>query len=148
MDLRGVIQQFLSESQRMELGTSQNNQPLVTTVYFSFDNNLSIYWLSDPSKRHSQEIEKNPKVAGSFILPHVYGQKVRGLRFEGEANLLKGKDLENGVMIYKSRFWIVEDRAMGHDANKTIYCYKAVPKSFYLYDEITYTQNPSQILKI
>jgi len=148
MDLRGVIQQYLSELQMMALGTSKNNQPWVTTVYFAYDANLNLYWLSDPQKRHSQEIEKNSKVAGAFVTPHLYGQKVRGLRFEGEARLLNDGDSENGVIVYKSRFWVVEDRAKSHDGSNAIYCYQIVPKAFYLLDEINFPDNPSQVLHL
>ena len=110
MDLRAVIQEYLSSEHILQLGTAKDNQPLVTAVYFSYDMNLNLYWLSDPAKRHSQDIEKNPKVAGSIMVPHRYGEKVRGLRFEGKAQLLQGNEAETGIMVYKSRFWIVEER--------------------------------------
>ncbi|MDO8269464.1 MAG: pyridoxamine 5'-phosphate oxidase family protein [Candidatus Levybacteria bacterium] len=148
MDLRGHIQDYLSKVQMMQLGTSQSNQPWVTTVYFVSDINLNLYWLSDPEKRHSKEIEKNSKVAGTFVLPQLYGEKVRGLRFEGEARRLTGDENINGVMIYKSRFWIVEDRAKTHTGEVVDTCYQIRPKAYYLLDEINFPSNPNQVLTL
>ena len=148
MDLRSAVQDYLSQVFMMQLGTSKDNQPWVTTLYFSYDLNLNLYWLSDPAKRHSQEIEKNSKVSGAFVMPHNYGEKVRGLRFEGKAKLLDGTESENGIMVYKSRFWIVEDRAKSQDGKGGIYCYQVVPHVFYLFDEINFPDNPSQMLNL
>lgn len=65
---------------------------------------ILIYIGSDPTKRHSGEIEDNSKVAGTFGLPQTDGEKVRGVRFEGEARQLKGEENDNRVMIYKHGF--------------------------------------------
>lgn len=148
MDVRSLILEYLSKVQTMQLGTAHNNQPWVTTVYFVNDVNLNLYWLSDPERRHSKEIEKNPKVGGTFVLPQLYGEKVRGLRFEGEARRLEGEENNNGVLIYQSRFWIVEDRAKTHNGPMTHTCYQIRAKTYYLYDEINFPDNPSQTLKL
>lgn len=147
MDLRTAVQDYLSHVVMLELGTSKDNKSWVTTVYFSYDMNLNIYWLSDPEKRHSQEIAKNSHVSGAFVIPHNYGEKVRGLRFEGKAKLLEGNESESGIMVYKSRFWVVEDRAKGRNG-QAIFCYQAIPEKYYLYDEINFPDNPSQILQV
>ena len=147
MDLKSIIFDYLSKAQMMQLGTSHNNQPWVTTVYFAYDANLNLYWLSNPSRRHSEEIKKNSKVGGSIVMMHNYGDKVRGLQFEGEARKLDGPDAELAVNIYKSRYWIVESRATNEPGPQDT-CYQLHPKKFTLYDEINFPQNPSQVLEI
>lgn len=146
MDVRSIIQDYLSKSQMMQLGTSHGNQPWVTTVYYAFDIDLNLYWLSKTTRRHSVEIEKNSKVAGTIVTFHMYGEKVRGLQFEGDARRLTDGEAEQGLNIYKSRYWVVEDRASGGEQPlDTVFQMK--PKNYYLYDEINFPDNPGQTLK-
>lgn len=146
MDVKSFIQDYLSKMQLMLLSTSSGNQPWVTPVYYAFDANLNLYWLSNSEKRHSKELEKNPKVGGAIVVPHNYGDKVRGLQFEGEARKLAGEELEMGINIYTSRFWIVEDRTTENNGRHT--CYQLKPKIYYLYDEINFPSAPGQVLKL
>ena len=149
MDLGAIIQDYLIKGQLMNLATSSWNKPWITPVYYASDVNMNIYWLSRNSRRHSQELRKNSHVAGSIVLPVHYGEKVRGLQFEGEARELTGSDAEAGRNIYKSKYWIVEDRLMtvveGKDEQA---CYQLRPKTFLLYDEVNFPQNPTQILNL
>ena len=149
MDLRAIIQDFLVKGQMMNLGTSHWTKPWVTPVYYASDMNMNLYWLSRKSRRHSEEIRRNSRVAGSIVIPVKYGDKVRGLQFEGEAHELSKEDAEAGRNIYKSKYWIVEDRTMtaieGKDEQA---CYQLRPTKFLLYDEVCYPDNPAQILEL
>lgn len=133
----------------LHLGTAHGGRPWVTTLYFAADIDMNIYWLSRKSRRHSREIANNSHVAGSIILPHNYGDKVRGLQFEGEARELCGQDSIAGQNIYSSKFWIVEDRAMTAKEGKDDQaCYQIRPAKYILFDEVNFPDNPSQELKI
>ncbi len=149
MDLRKIIQEYLTTAQMMHLGTSHGNKPWVTTVYFAADIELNFYWLSRKSRRHSSEISKNSHVAGAIVLPHNYGDKVRGIQFEGEARELSDEDANAGRTIYKSKYWIVEDPVMSAvEGGDPQICYQVKPSKILLYDEVNFPQNPSQELKI
>lgn len=82
-------------------------------------------------------------------MPHNYGDKVRGLQFEGEARELKDQDAVAGKEVYSSKFWVVEDRVRniveGEDNQG---CYQIKPKKFILYDEVNFPDNPTQELKL
>ncbi len=130
----------------MQVATVRDNQPWIASVYFATDINLNLYWISRAGRRHSQDIAQNSKVGGAICLPHNYGQKVRGLQFEGTARQLTEKDAEQGFMIFRQRFWIV-DEASGN-ANDASYCYQLQPSLYVLFDEINFPDNPRQELKI
>ena len=149
MDIRSIVKDYLTVAQMLYLGTSHGHRPWVTTLYFAADIDLNIYWLSRRSRRHSQEVEKNSHVAGAIILPHNYGDKVRGIQFEGEARELIDQNAVAGRQIYSSKYWIVEDRVMttkeGQDDQA---CYQVRPEKFVLYDEVNFPDNPSQEFKL
>jgi uncharacterized protein YhbP (UPF0306 family) len=148
MDLRRIIQEYLTTAQMMHIGTDRGNKPWVTTVYFAADIELNLYWLSRKSRRHSQDISKNPHVSAAIVLPHNYGDKVRGVQIEGEARELLGVDADAGRNIYKSKYWIVEDRIMtAAEGGDPQVCYQVRPTKILLYDEVNYPESPSQEFK-
>jgi nitroimidazol reductase NimA-like FMN-containing flavoprotein (pyridoxamine 5'-phosphate oxidase superfamily) len=90
MDIEGTIRGYLPSVVHMSLATAANNRPWVIEVHFAYDDDLNIYFRSKPSRRHSQEILKNPYVAGSISENHSVGQKTRAVYFEGKAELIVG----------------------------------------------------------
>lgn len=141
MDLRKLIEDYLKEARLMQVATSKDNQPWVASVYFAFDEKLSLYWISNPTRRHSKEIKDNEKVAGTIVLPHSHGEKVRGLQFQGIAKQLEGKEVEEGIECYSKRYLEVSaETKKSHD------CYKITPKLFVLFDEVNFPNNPRQEL--
>ncbi|HSX05630.1 MAG TPA: pyridoxamine 5'-phosphate oxidase family protein [Candidatus Saccharimonadales bacterium] len=85
MDVEQAIRDYLPTVIHMSLATCVDNKPWVCEVHFVYDNDLNLYWRSTPDRRHSQEIAKNPNVAGNIIEQHGESQKPRGLYFEGRA---------------------------------------------------------------
>ncbi len=149
MDLASIIRDLLTTAQLMYLGTSHGGKPWVTPVYFAADVDMNIYWLSRKSRRHSIELSNNSHVAGSIVIPVNYGEKVRGLQFEGNARELSGQDADSGRNIYSSKFWIVEDRvASAVEGGDPQICYQLKPERYSLYDEVNYPSSPSQELKL
>ncbi len=119
----------------MSLATSSNDQPWVCEVHYVFDEDLNLYFRSTPSRRHSQEIQNNPKVAGNIVEQHKAGQKPRGVYFEGKAELLNEVD-ENHIAykLYCERF--DTDKAILQDAKKDDghKFYKITVNKFYVFD--------------
>ena len=149
MDLASIIRDFLTTAQLMHLGTAHGGKPWVTPVYFAADVDMNLYWLSRKSRRHSAELQNNAHVAGSIVIPVNYGEKVRGLQFEGTARQLEGQDADAGRNIYSSKFWIVEDRAMSAlEGGDPQICYQVHPDKYKLFDEVNFPQSPSQELKL
>ncbi len=88
MDVEQIVRENIDKTVHMSLATAKNNTPWVCEVHFAYDDNLNLYFRSLKSRRHSQEITDNPKVAGNIIDKYALGDKVIGIYFEGTAKLL------------------------------------------------------------
>lgn len=80
-----LIRQYIAndETRVMQLATVDGNQPWICTVWFVADDDLNLYWLSFPTRRHSQEIDKNAKVAAAIVIKD--DMPTIGLQIEGKA---------------------------------------------------------------
>lgn len=139
--LKEVAARYLDEGRTMQLATSVNNQPWICTVYYVTDEELNFYWLSFPSRRHSQDISENNKVAAAIQIKTDL--PVIGIQFEGEASIVKDSNLIEKVMsLYIKKY------DSGHkfherflSANNMHEMYMIKPKDIYLFDEVN---NPEQ----
>jgi nitroimidazol reductase NimA-like FMN-containing flavoprotein (pyridoxamine 5'-phosphate oxidase superfamily) len=127
----------------MSLASASNNTPWICEVHYAYDDNLNIYFRSLLSRRHTQEILKNPKVAGNMVTQHFLDSPVRAVYFEGEARLIEDdNDLQIAYKCISERLdlgkEILED-ATKDDGHKF---FKITVNKFYLFDSIT--SNPSQ----
>lgn len=145
MDLRNLIEEYLKEANMLQVVTAKDNQPWAATVYFAYDANLNLYWLSKPDRRHSQEIRSNPKVGGVVVLAHVHGDKVRGLQLEGKAEEMGEVGIDEALKVYSDRFWLPEEKMKAILADKDGHrVYKIQPTLFVLFDEKNFPDNPRQ----
>jgi uncharacterized protein YhbP (UPF0306 family) len=64
-----MVLAFLKEHKLMTVA-SFDNFPWIATVYYTFDKDLNIFFLSDPSTLHAKQIIQNPKVAAAISDSH------------------------------------------------------------------------------
>lgn len=88
VDVEKIIREYLPDVIHMSLGTSKDGRPWVCEVHFAYDDDLNLYFRSLTSRRHSQEIAENPRVAGNIVRQHHLGQYPLGVYFEGDARML------------------------------------------------------------
>lgn len=104
--LNTKIQSYLHEAKMMQLATSTlDGKPWICNVWFAADSDLNIYWISATTRRHSEEIAKNPYVAASICLVREPNESSKGaLQIEGVVTQLK-KPLEIAkiLKLYASR---------------------------------------------
>ena len=150
MQLRDLIKRYLKEARMMQIATSKNDQPWACTVYYAFDDTLSIYWISKPSTRHSIEINNNEKVAGVIVLPHKPNDKIRGIHFQGVAReLVSKKEIAAALIHYVKRYGLKPARVKEIIAKKEGHlCYKIKPSLFVLFDQQNFPDNPRQEYKL
>jgi uncharacterized protein YhbP (UPF0306 family) len=92
-----LIKKYLSKSRMMQIATVDNGQPWICTVYYVEDEDLNLYWLSLPTRRHSQEIEKHNKIA--IAVPVKFDKPVVGIQAEGTAEAIKSAgEIANNFM--------------------------------------------------
>ena len=151
MDLRKLIKEYIKKTRMIQIATSIGNQPWAFTVYFAHDEDLNFYWISKPSTRHSQEIMKNPKIAGAIVYDQQpYPKKgVRGLQFEGIAELLSGEEEQAASKLYIEQLdredTLLADVRSGKNPHKF---YRIKPHKFVLFDRENFPENERQELNV
>lgn len=139
--LKSEILMYLKSARTMQLATAFRDQPWVCTVYFVYDNEMNIYWLSLPTRRHSRELAINPFAAIAFQIKTDL--PVIGIQAEGavtkviDPKLIKkiSKSYEvkydSGKEFYKNFM----------DQKNQHHMYKLTPKRFVVFDEVNYPSN-------
>ena len=149
LPLKQLISDYLNKAQLMQVSTCINNQPWTCTVYFAFNEQLELYWISTPTRRHSIEISKNGSVSGTIVLSHSYGEKVRGLQFEGTALVINDPEqIKKEFTYYGNKYNCLErsERIInGSDKHKL---YKIIAKEFVIFDEVNYPEDPRREFKV
>ena len=146
MRLRKLIEDYLQEAKLMQLATSIDNQPWVCNVWFAADKDLNIYWFSSTTRRHSEEVIKNQKVAAAMALPHTPDDAPRGIQLQGVAELLTDKkDIDKAISVYAGRIFSKEKiKELMGNKEKPHHFYKIKPMRIVLFDVVNFPDNSRQ----
>ncbi len=146
-DLKSLIQEALKAARVMQLATSSNNKPWVCNVHFYADENLNIYWISTPTRRHSLDIEKNPHVAMTIKVHEDKPDEpyVIGLSAKGTAERIIDEQVRNVINHYQKKLGkdkkLMSDILSGTNPHRF---YQLKPTSFVLFDTKNFPDNPRQ----
>ena len=125
---------FLKEQKQMSLAT-YGDFPWIATVYYTFDNDLNIYFLSDPSTLHCRQIAKNNKVALAITNSNQNINKPkRGLQISGVAEQLSSAEKVTLALKMWKQYLDVRDPKLTYKAVKNS-MYRIVPKRIKLFDQ-------------
>jgi uncharacterized protein YhbP (UPF0306 family) len=138
MEVLDLIRNYLPQARMMQVATVRDDQPWVSTVYFVEDDDLNLYWLSLPSRRHSQHIARNNRVAAA--VPIKLDGPVIGVQAEGIAEAVADKEVIARVMQrYIGRYdkgqKFYDNFVAGQ--NKHV-LFRLKPKAYVLFDEVTF----------
>lgn len=89
VELKPLILEVLEKSYLMSLATVDDGGVWVAPVICIHDDDLNIYWMSDPVSRHSKAIAMNPNVAVS-IVSSGKGEDNLGIQAGGIAEKIDG----------------------------------------------------------
>lgn len=87
----------------MSLATLDEGGVWASDVIYLHDEQFNLYWLSDPTVRHSQAIHKNQQAAGTITLSTKQGEDNIGLQFTGIVQQLPGTDMSLATAHRKKR---------------------------------------------
>lgn len=132
----------------MQLATDHIGQPWICTVYYVLDDELNLYWLSWPNRRHSLEIVSNNKVA--ITVPIKFDVPVIGVQAEGMASKVTEASQVEAVMKkyvkkYNSGKNFYTNFLAGNNQHEM---YKFTPRIYQLFDEVNFTENEPQTIVI
>lgn len=87
--LRQTILDFLAEHHVFTLATCGEGVPYAAPLMYA-NVGFSLYWVSDPSSRHSRELTEQPNIAATVAPDYDDFSNIRGLQIEGRAVCLGG----------------------------------------------------------
>ena len=154
MKTRELIASYLDQYPLISIATACGDRPWASTVYFAFDSELSLFFISRTFRLHSQEIAANPRVAATICRPHDKPFEVpcRGLQVEGACYALEERDTASSAFaLYMARFPSSKrlhasvDDVLG-SVDRRIYFFQ--PERFVLFDEENFASGPQQELII
>jgi len=133
-----LVRHYLPQGRMMQVATVVDGQPWICTVYFVEDDDLNLYWLSLPTRRHSQEIARHNKIA--VAVPIKFGKPVIGIQAEGRAEAVADKELIARVMQryverYDSGKQFYDNFVAGRNQHVL---FKFTPSKYVLFDEATF----------
>lgn len=132
-----LLFQYLTETYTMQLSTSNGSRPWTCSVYFVADEQHNIFWASLPTRRHSQEILKNPRVSCAVVVQNVIGEPVIGIQIEGSAKIQQPSEKYRLIAeTYAAKFkrnpeWV--EHFIAGDTEHRLY--KLSPSAIWLFDE-------------
>ena len=113
--------------------------PWIATVYYAYDNNLNLYFLSDPTTLHCQQIAQNQQVAVAIAeSPQDANNLKRGLQISGVAVRLSQREKVVQALKLWKQYLHVRDPKLTYKAVKNS-MYQITPKRIKLFDQALFT---------
>jgi len=105
-DLRSRLLEFLGRHDTMTLATvGPDGEPQAAAVFYAVDDELNLYFLSDPKTRHSQNLQRESRAAATIQADGQAWQEIRGLQIEGTVRPVDGTgEKARAVRAYALRF--------------------------------------------
>ncbi len=131
------VLEVLDGSKLIFLGTCDNNKSWVTPLIFVHDEDLNIFWQSNPKVLHSKNIEKNGEASGSVILNDgfVGNGKELAIQLEGIVEILH----EDSDVLSRKLFEKKNTNGQIYSGKSELWpgnCwYKLTPNKIYLTDQ-------------
>lgn len=129
-----LVLKFLAENKLMAVAT-YGNFPWIASVYYTFDKNLNLYFLSDPATLHAQQILKNSKVAVSIAnSSQNINKPKRGLQLSGIAQQIFGLEkIKHALDLWKTNLGVVNSKLTYKAVTGSMF--KITPKRIKLFDQ-------------
>jgi len=132
------VKNFLAQHNQMAIAT-YGDHPWIATVYYSFDDDLNLYFLSSPSTLHARQIAQNEQVAVSISREQKITSVKQGLQMYGVAQQITRAELIHHALQHWKDVLAVKDPDLTYEnmVKKAVKgrMYKIVPKRIKLFHE-------------
>ena len=129
-----LVLHFLADHKLMAVAT-YGDFPWIASVYYSFDRDLNLYFLSDPETLHAKQILQNSKVAVSIAdsQQHINSPK-RGLQLSGVSQQVSGlAKVSHALQLWKSNLGVINPKMTYQVVKGKMF--RIVPKRIKLFDQ-------------
>jgi len=142
-EIVSVIKALLEANTLLALSTSIGDVTWTSTVFFSYDDALNIYFISNPATKHCQMIEKNPKISGAIYSSVAeWGTEIQGIQLQGYAARVPLRQAIPCGLRYLKRFPIAGQFIPSAELFTTdkisSRLYQITPSLIQIYDEIAF----------
>ena len=148
-DVITKVREYLqSGATTLQVATVRDGQPWVATVYFVADDELNVYWLSWPERRHSQDIEANSMVAATAVIKS--DQPVIGVQLAGSVEIVTDLDSIHRVApLYVVKYGQGEKFVEHYEAGINKHqLYRLIPSEIQLFDEVNYSSESPLVVEL
>ena len=133
---KAIISNFLSEETNKLMTISTNgSHPWIATVYYGFDDDLTLYFISDAGTMHARHIAENSQVAlaiANSLQPAE--SKKAGLQLYGTATLIQDEAVvKKAIDFWKTNVGVTDEK-LNHEAVKGR-MYQIVPKKIKYFNQ-------------
>lgn len=132
------VKNFLVQHKQMVIAT-YGDHPWIATVYYSFDDDLNLYFLSSPSTLHAKHIAQNNNVAVAISKEQKISSRKQGLQLHGYAQQITKADLvKHALRHWKDSLSVIDPELSYENMLKKVVkgrMYKIVPKKIKLFHE-------------
>jgi uncharacterized protein YhbP (UPF0306 family) len=128
VQLERVARRLMNASPLCSLATvTPRDRAHINHMYFAWDDNFHVFWISDPDSIHSRNLAGNRSAAVTvYASNQVWGRPDRGIQLFGSAGIAKGDQAKN---TYEARF-----KDFDPESNDLPY-YRFRPRTVKLFDE-------------
>lgn len=140
MNPKTVATQYLQQGRVMQIATLHEGTPRVNSVYYVPAADMSaVYWMSEPRRRHSDDVLKDARMAGAIAIKTDW--PVAGLQFTGKGSVLQDEaKLQKVIDAYNEKY---HDAAKGlleriQDGTNKHLIYELTIESLELFDGVNF----------
>jgi uncharacterized protein len=92
------------------LATCGPDGPWAAAVFYAHDDDLTLYFLTDPATHHGRDLATNAQVAATIQEDYHDWRRIKGIQLVGKAELVAGPlELARAWRLYLSKFPFVKD---------------------------------------
>lgn len=123
LEIKKIILEVLERGYLLSLATVDEGGVWACDVIYIHDDQLNIYWVSDPEVRHSRAILTHPQAAGTVTVGGQ-GEDDLGIQVDGIVEKIEGERLDLMEKHFAKRKKPLPKEADGFLRGRSWYCLK------------------------
>ncbi|MCL6270203.1 pyridoxamine 5'-phosphate oxidase family protein [Sansalvadorimonas sp. 2012CJ34-2] len=116
--------------------------PWVTPIFFAYDKDWNLHWISSRSSHHSKLLSENPKACVVIYQTPGVSQETSALYISGTVSICTGAVLEEAAHLYFERAGLgVSGKAEDYSGDSPCRLYRLVPDKAHTLQEPEWEEN-------
>ncbi len=141
--MKKLLIRYLQEKKDMQIATMSDSMPRICSVYFVHDDDLNLYWTSNRSRQHSQDILTNSVAAVTVVRD---SERKQALHSRGHAFEVSDDDLDRVHALYQRKYGLndfdIIDMKKHTSEGRSYWVFR--PNDITLWDEMNFPSEPKQ----